>query len=274
MIKLANILKELKSMPNFDGIDTSKPFTMFWSDGDLAPAREGGGPPWLSMKKTISMQINTKLKQIKIFDYDDWSSFKDILRMQQAVKDLIRATPVNDSWKITITMTKLDKNIGSFKVKDFINYDASFTKTIPAAFHGTTTRELKSIQSLGVVPPSATDREMLKWDAFYGPDSQDKTYWSIDFSRAEYYAGHAVQQYKEKGIKSKPIVIEIRDWPISNITADDDFQSNMSQLQLVTALMTGKKIDANNPITSIRSTAQFAIKGRIPANKIVKIHKL
>ena len=168
-------------------------------------------------------------------------------------------------------MTKLDKNIGSFKVKDFINYDASFSKTITVAFHGTTTRELKSIQSLGIVPPSATDREMLKWDAFYGPDSQDKTYWSIDYQRAAYYADHAVESYKKMGIKTKPIVIEVDNIPMSMTTADDDFQSNMSMIQMLTVMQHGK-VDKESAIQSMRMTSQFAVKGRLPASLITKIH--
>lgn len=273
MIKLRDILKELKSIKNLDKVDTTKPYTVIWNNGDLVAMIPGTQPP-LEFSKLIPMNIDTKKKSIQVQDWDDWSSFKDVLRMQQAVKDVLRAKLADTSWKIDVTLTDLEKNIGSITVKDFLNYDATFTKTIPVAFHGTTDRELESIQSLGIAPPSSIDRELLKWDEFYGPDSQDKTYWSIDFNRAEYYAKHAAELYKKKRKKANPIVIEIHNWPISNVTADDDFQSNMSMIQLVAALQKGKKIDTTSPIQSIRSTAQFAIKGRVPANKIVKIHKV
>lgn len=273
MIKLQDILNELKSTKNLDKVNRNKPYTIIWNNGELVAMTKESQPP-LSMSKLIPMEIDELKKSIRIQDWDDWSSFKDVLRMQQAVKDVIRAQIADENWKIDITLAELDKNIGSFKVSDFLAYDATFTKTIPIAFHGTTDKELASIQSLGIVPPSATDRELLKWDTFYGPDSQDKTYWSIDFTRAEYYAKHAAELYKKKRKKANPIVIEIHDWPISNVTADDDFQSNMSMIQLVAALQKGKKIDTTSPIQSIRSTAQFAIKGRVPASKIVKIHKV
>lgn len=273
MIKLSNILKELKSTKNLDKVDRTKPYTILWDNGAIT-AMVADEQPTLTLSKIIPMKIDEKKKSISITDWDDWSSFKDILRMQQAVKDVTRAQIADENWKIDITLTDVGKNIGSYKVSDFLDYDATFTKTIPIAFHGTTDKELDSIQSLGIVPPSTTDRELLKWDKFYGPDSQDKTYWSIDYNRAAYYARNAANLYKKKRKKANPIVIEIHDWPISNVTADDDFQSNMSMIQLVAAMQKGKKIDTTSPIQSIRSTAQFAIKGRVPANKIVKIHKV
>lgn len=273
MIKLLDILLELKAVHNLDMIDTSRRYTIFWNNGDLTAMPPEYSSP-LTLTKLIQLSVDPNKQLVRIADYDDWSSFKGILSNQQAVKDLIRAKLITADWNIEISMTDLKKTIGSFKVKDFLKYDASFTKTIPVAFHGTTTRELKSIQRLGVVPPSATDREMLKWDSYYQDDSADKTYWSIDFSRAEYYAGHAAQLYQNNGISAKPIVVEIRDWPISNITADDDFKSNMGMIQMLASMQKGKPIDLNSPIQSIRSTSQFAIKGRVPANKIVKIHKI
>lgn len=273
MIKLKDILSELKSTKNLDKVNRNKPYTIIWNNGDLIAMIKGARPP-MTLSKMITMVIDETKKSIRIQDYDDWSSFKDILRMQQAVKDVIRAQVADETWEIDIPMTDVAKNIGSFNISDFLAYDASYTKTIPIAFHGTTDRELESIKSLGIVPPSATDRELLKWDDFYGADSQDKTYWSTDFNRAEYYAKHAAALYKKKRKKANPIVIEIHDWPISNITADDDFKSNMSAIQLIAAMQKGKAADTDSFIQSIRSTAQFAIKGRVPANKIIKIHKV
>ena len=272
MIKLKDILTELKSIQNIDKIDTTKSYTIIWNNGDLVAMTPGAMPP-LSLGKMFPMSVEPVQKIVKLQDYDDWSSFKDILKMQQAVKDLLKAKLIDMNWKIDIPMSNVKRNIGSLKISNFLNYNATFSDTIPKAFHGTTDKELASIQKIGVVPPSKTDQEILKWDQFYGEDSKDKTYWSIDFERAKYYAEHAVGLYDRMGIKSKPIVIEINNWPMSMTTADDDFQSNMSMIQMLAAMQHGK-LDKTSAIQSIRMTSQFAIKGRVPASKIVKIHKV
>ena len=271
MIKLKDILKELKSIENIDKVDTTKPYYIIWNNGDLVAMSPGATPP-LSIGKMFPMSVEPSKKIVKLQDYDDWSSFKDILKMQQAVKDMLKAKLIDMTWKVDIPMSDVKKNIGSLKIANFLNYNATFSNTIPKAFHGTTDKELASIQKIGVVPPSKTDQEILKWDQFYGSDSKDKTYWSIDFDRAKYYAEHAVGLYNRMGIKAKPIVIEINNWPMSMTTADDDFQSNMSMIQMLAAMQHGK-VDQTSAIQSIRMTSQFAIKGRVPASKIIKIHK-
>ena len=78
--------------------------------------------------------------------------------------------------------------------------------------------------------------------------------------------------YKKMGIKSKPIVIEVNNLPMSMTTADDDFQSNMSMIQMLAAIQHGK-LDKQSAIQSIRMTSQFAVKGRIPPSMITKVHK-
>jgi hypothetical protein len=271
MIKLRDLLIELKSIQNIEKIDTSKPYTIIWNNGDLVAMSPGATPPMV-MGKIFPMMIKPVDKMIKLQDYDDWSSFKDILKMQQAVKDMLRAKLVDMTWKVDIPMSNIKKNIGSVKIADFLNYNATFTDVVPKAFHGTTDKDLESILKIGIVPPSKTDREILKWTQFYGPDSEDKTYWSIDYSRAEYYAEHAVQMYKKMGIKSKPIVVEVDNLPMSMTTADDDFQSNMSMIQMLAAMQHGK-LDKQSAIQSIRMTSQFAVKGRIPPSMITKVHK-
>jgi hypothetical protein len=272
MIKLRDILKELKSIQNIDKIDTTKPYTIIWNNGDLVAMSPGATPPMV-INKIFPMSVDPVKKIVKLQDYDDWSSFKDILKMQQAVKDMVKAKLIDMNWKVNIPMSNVKKNIGSLKIADFLNYNATFTNVIPKAFHGTTDKELASIQKIGVTPPNKTDQEILKWDNFYGEDSGDKTYWSIDFDRAAYYAEHAVGLYDRMGIKAKPIVIEVDNLPMSMTTADDDFQSNMSMIQMLAAMQHGK-VDKTSAIQSIRMTSQFAIKGRVPASKIVKIHKV
>ena len=270
MIKLKDILKELKSIQNIDQIDTTKPYTIIWNNGDLVAMTPGAVPPMV-INKIFPMRVEPVKKIVKLQDYDDWSSFKDILKMQQAVKDMLKAKLIDMTWQVDIPMSNVKKNIGSLKIADFIQYDATFSKVVPKAFHGTTTKDLESIQKIGITPPSETDKEILKWDKFYGPDSQDKTYWSIDYQRAAYYADHAVESYKKMGIKTKPIVIEVDNIPMSMTTADDDFQSNMSMIQMLTVMQHGK-VDKESAIQSMRMTSQFAVKGRLPASLITKIH--
>jgi len=272
MIKLKDILIELKSIQNIDKIDTTKPYIIIWNNGDLVAMSPGATPPMV-LNKIFPMSVEPVKKIVELQDYDDWSSFKDILKMQQAVKDMLKAKLIDMTWKINIPMSNVKKNIGSLKIVDFLAYDATFATAVPKAFHGTTDKDLTSIQKIGITPPSKTDKEILKWDKFYGPDSQDKTYWSIDFDRAAYYANHAAESYKKMGIKSKPIVIEVDNLPMSMTTADDDFQSNMSMIQMLTVMQHGK-VDKESAIQSMRMTSQFAVKGRIPASLITKIHKI
>ena len=273
IIKLKDILKELKSIQNIDKVDTTKQYTIIWDNGDLIAMTPETAPP-MKFGKIFPMSVDPKKKLIKLQDYDDWSSFKDILKMQQAVKDMMRANLADLTWKVDIPMSDVKKNIGSLKIADFIQYDASFANVIPKAFHGTTSYDLENIKRLGIVPPSKHDNEILKWDSFYTEDSPDKVYLSTDFNRAEYYARHAAELYKKKKIKATPIVIQIDNLPTDRIVADDDFKSNMSMIQLIAAMQTGKQVDTDSYIQSIRGTSQFGYKGRIPASMFTKIHKV
>lgn len=273
MIKLQDLITELRSVKNLDKVDTSKPYRVFWQNGDISAGTfEMSLTPTLS--KIITLSITPNKKTVRIEDFDDWSSFKSILKFQQAIKDVIKLKLINPDWKIEILLSDVKKNIGSGKVSDFLKYDATFVSTIPKAFHGTTSYELKSINKLGIVPPNKNKKTILKWNSFYVEDSKDKTYWTIDFARAKYYAEHATQMYKESGIDTTPIVIEVHNLPIDKVTADDDFRSNMSMIQLLAALEKGGAVDNNSAIQSIRNTSQFAYKGRVPPSMIVKIHKV
>jgi hypothetical protein len=276
MIKLQNILAELRSVKNLDKIDQTKKYTLLWSDGNVSAIvpDDMNSSMMMTMSKQIPLAIDPNKKTISIQDYDDWSSFRDILKFQQAVKDVMKLKLVDSNWTVSIPMSDVKNNIGSGKLTDFLNYNASFTDTIPKAFHGTTEKDLESIKRLGILPPNKATQELLKWTNYYGPDSADKTYWSIDFNRAEYYAKNAANMYKQNKIKTKPIVIEVHNLPADKVAADDDFQSNMGMVQLLAALQHGGKIDNTSAIQSIRNTSQFAYKGRVPASMIVKIHKV
>ena len=272
-MQLRKIISELIDTKNLDKVDKTKKYTVIWNNGHVNAVTKGDPGIIPSLAKSFPIDIDPTTNSIRLIDFDDWSSFKDILKMQQAVKDIIRLKLIDDSWKVSMPMANAEINIGSSKVSDFLKYDSSFTKVIPKAFHGTTVKDMKNIESMGITPPSKTDKEMLKWNSFYSDDSQDKTYWSIDYERAAYYARHAVELYKKHGIRTTPVVIEVNNLPVANITADDDFKSNMSMVQLLMA-MQGKKSDADSYLQSIRGTSQFAYKGRVPASMIVKIHKV
>lgn len=272
-MQLRRLILELIDAKNLDKVDKTKKYTVIWNNGHVNAVTAGSPGIIPSLAKSFPIDINPTTNSIRLIDFDDWSSFKDILKMQQAVKDIIRLKLIDSSWNISIPMSDANINIGSSKVGDFLKYDSSFTKVIPKAFHGTTVKDLKNIELMGITPPSKTDKEILKWNSFYSDDSQDKTYWSIDYERAAYYARHAVELYKKHGIRTTPVVIEVNNLPVANITADDDFKSNMSMVQLLMA-MQGKKSDADSYLQSIRGTSQFAYKGRVPASMIVKIHKV
>ena len=95
-------------------------------------------------------------------------------------------------------------------------------------------------------------------------------YLSTDFDRAQYYADHAAMAYNDRGIDAKPVVLQIDNLPTDRIVADDDFLSNMSFIQMLSAMQTGKNIDPKSYIRYIRSTSQFGYKSRIPWSMISK----
>jgi hypothetical protein len=76
MIKLRDILNELKSTKNLDKVNRNKPYTIIWNSGELVAMTKESQPP-LSMSKLIPMEIDELKKSIRIQDWDDWSSFKD-----------------------------------------------------------------------------------------------------------------------------------------------------------------------------------------------------
>jgi len=281
MIKLKDLLVEYRSVKGLDTFDSSKENVVFWSDGIIMinpekPMDAASAMRTLTSKFTgpISIQVDPVKKFVTIFDYDDWSSFKTVPSFQQAIKDLVRLKLVKPNYGLRIGLSNTTKNLGKSTVNALLKYDASYSNTIPRAFHGTTVKDLETIKRLGLVPPSKNKYSVLKWDAFYTDDSPDNIYLSTDFERADTYARHAVGKYKEIGIKTKPVILQVDNLPIDNVVADDDFRSNMSMVHLMSVFQTGKKVDPDSYMSSIRSTAQFGYRGRIPASKITKIHKI
>jgi hypothetical protein len=277
MIKLLDLLYEYKSVNGLDKFSTTKDNDIVWVDGDVYvnPFNDVELTMQLGLKTVVILKINTSKRTVTIRDFDDWSSFKEINKHQQAIKDLIRLKMIDDRYMLKITMADVQKNLAVNvpTIKTFLEYDASFSKVIPRAFHGTTTHELENIKRLGILRPSQTDSEILKWSAFYDDQSPDTVYLTIDFSRAEYYANHAVETLKNyHGIKAKPIVIQIDNLPVDAVVADDDFKNNMGMISFLQKMRTGKGSDTY--VRSIRGTSQFGYRRRIPPSMITKIHKV
>ena len=212
MIKLLDLLNEYKSVDGLDRFDKSGNNTIFWVDGDVYINPKDFRSLMMQFKAIADIDVDPTKQLVKFRDFDDWSSFKSIQRYQQATKDLVRLKLVDPSYKLEITLTDMKKNLAvrAATIKSFLEYDASFSKVIPRAFHGTTTHELENIKRLGILRPSQTSSEILKWSQFYGDQSPDTVYLTIDFDRAKYYAQHAAQVLKHNyKIKAKPIVIQI-----------------------------------------------------------------
>ncbi len=278
MIKLADILYEYHSVQGIKQYlknlqsDPRISANILWNNGKIVidPNQSDLMTMMSTGQTSVSLRIKPSKKLVRINDYDDWSSFKTVPRFQQAVKDLLRLKLVRPTFKIEIGISDAKAILGKADVKTFLNYDASYVNVIPRAFHGTTAYDLKTIKRLGIVPPSQHEHEILKWKNFYTEDSPDKVYLSTDFDRAQYYADHATVAYNDQGIDTKPVVLQIDNLPTDRIVADDDFQSNMSMIQLLAAMQTGKEIDSKSYMRSIRATSQFGYKGRIPWSMISK----
>ena len=282
MIKLTDLLREYRSTKGVEEYlkalqsDPNKTARVMWHDGDVII--DGNQQDQMQLmtraigRNIVPMTIIPGEKTVKIQDYDDWSSFKTVTRFQQAIADLVRLKLVKPTYKIEIGLSDAKIILGKNDVKTFLKYASDYVDVIPRAFHGTTAYDLKNIKRLGIVPPSKHEHEFLKWKEFYTEDSPDKVYLSTDFDRAQYYADHAAVAYTDKGINTKPVVLQIDNLPTDRIVADDDFQSNMSMIQLLSSLNSGKQIDPKSYLKSIRGTSQFGYKGRIPWSMITKTH--
>jgi len=274
MIYFKDILNELIKVNNIEDIlaakNNNKEMFLYWNNGIV-----GTDPNEIHSMgfNGIGCIVNFKDKLVRFFLMDDWSDFKYILRIQNFIKDLIKASFISKDWKIKIGNEKATKiNLGGSTISDLLKYDASFTKNIPIAFHGTADYYLDKIKKLGILPPKY-DASIKNWETGYLNDSDDKVYLTIDYDRAKAYAEQTVSALENQGIKSKPIIVELRDIPLSFVDADDDFISGVGTLQLLNYLKTGKLTIPKNYIASIRNSSQFAYKGIIPKKHIRKIYK-
>ena len=251
---------------------------VIWSNGKIVvnPTQQDMMDPKMGFLGVLNMEVDHNEKTVKLTPFDDWADTKIALKVQKALKDMIRAKYIDETWKCIIMRDKLTKrSLGSTKVKDIIKQDYSYADVIPFAYHGTSDLFLEEIKSKGLMPREESGQEEI-WDIGYTSKSQENVYLTTDYARAQYYADYTVKALKEKGIKSKPIVVFIENLPTSNIVMDDDLITNMGMLQLLALLHSGKTKEqfaqGASYITGIRQSGQFAYKGRIPASMITKIY--
>ena len=274
-----NYLNELQNAYNKEDLDLAKKnksqIQVSWSNGNLVISPGSLMDLQVLGFNSITVVLDYKNKIIKGFFMDDWSDFKKIKSVQQFVSDLIKIDAIDKKWKIIIGSSKESTKInlgGDFTVDSLLKYNADFSNSINICFHGTSDYFIEGIKKYGLLPSGDTLFGQ-NWDIGYTEKSTERIYLSIDYDRASYYAEHTVDHLKtHEKIESKPIVVEIRNLPINNVVADDDFLTNMGQINLIQYLMAGKKIDPENYIQGIRSSSQFAYNGRISKSLIYKIH--
>jgi hypothetical protein len=269
-----NFINELKSFDHREGKDQ---FAM-WSNGDLVVNPTNDDRLKLGFRNAIYMEIQQDKKTIKITPFDDWADTKIALRVQQALKDMIKSKIIDETWNCIIMQEKtMKRSLGSKKVKDIIKMDYSYVDVIPFAYHGTSDYFLSQIESKGLMPREESGEDEI-WDKGYTNRSQENVYMTTDYARARYYADYAVDSLKDnKDIKSKPIIVQVQNLPTSSIVMDDDLITNMGMLQMLAFLNSGKSKEefarGASYITGIRQSGQFAVMGRIPASMITKIYK-
>lgn len=267
-------LIELLSISNKEDILTAKrnkeKIQIMWDKGNIFT--QFGNTYSFS---TISLVIDFSKKLIRFWPMDDSSDFKFIQRLQNALKDLIKAEIIDFTYIVNITDKKSTiKNIGSIKLKDVLDYNSSFVRKIPFAFHGTTSKYLPLIKKFGLVPLNKLYSLGYEYDVgqnfdkYYTDESEENIYLSIDYNRAADYA-----KLVSNKIGGSPIIVIIKDLDISFVDADDDIINNVRYAQLLNKLA-GNKSDYNHYIDSIKSNSQFSYKGRIPISKIHKIEKI
>ena len=218
----------------------------------------------------VKMVFDDNKKEIEMQPIDDWANLKTIHSIQNAIKDFKKAKMIDDSWTLTVsTKEETERSLGGVSIKDVLKYDASYSRTIPICFHGTTDKNLKTIQKMGIIP-SKHGKGKKNWKKGYIEESKENVYLTMDYERAVYYAEMAAEAHKG----TKPVVIEIKNLPVDNILSDDDYKTigSMSILQMLRAGSNNKR-DKDNYIQGIRNTGQFAIKGRIPPSMLGFVYK-
>lgn len=267
MKKLKHIKKIDELLDSIGKSRVSGKYSVVWSNGVLTYEPTQEELLQLFTKRPVSMRIDENVKTITLMPMDDWSDVKIILRVQQALKDLIRDNTITGDWTVEIgTKGNVAKSFGSNRVADLIKYDAKWQKSIPYIFHGTTTWHLPEIKKTGLQPRSKTEFDP-NWDRHYTEESPEQIYLTIDFERAMYYARHAVDFLKKQGIESSPVVLEIRDMPTKDLVMDDDFKNNQGIMHLLMAMSGSTPKDTYQ--RSLRGSGQVAHQGGIEPEMIV-----
>jgi len=276
MIKLISLVEytDVEEKPIKSAIKNKEEIQILWGNGKIFLPKNIKTNSAKALKDLMSNPIagifNFRNNSVKFIFWDDWSDFKFVNKVKQFLQDMIRLKYITASWKLTIQNPKNTRlSLGGAKVNDLLNYDASYTKTIPFAFHGTSSYFIDDIKRKGIVPNIYLDDEHFNWDKGYTINSNKQIYLTIDYDRAKYYADHCVDHLKDNGIKSKPVVIRIKNLPVDNVIADDDIETNMGMLQLLNMIYHGKK--DKTYISGIRQSGQLAYNGRIPPTMFDKI---
>lgn len=266
----------MKVIGDINSLKSGKEQFVFYCDTAIVIGHDNLTKNVSLMFNSIAFRLDISNKTITVNPMDDWSDIKFIDKYQLGLKELIKLGIITDDYKFTISNNiNTTRSLGSNKVSNILKFDTTFEKIIPYAFHGTTTTYLPSILKNGLNPRSITN-VMKNWDGGYLPDSSTKIYLTIDYDRAMYYAKHAVEAEWKINIKSKPIVIRLKNVPLTNVVADDDYQNNMSKMRLMQLIRTGKEasVGGTEYIESIRNSSQFSIKGTLDIKFIDKVYKV
>lgn len=160
MIKLSKILNELISID-----EIPKDYKIiFWNNGKIFFDYEKN----LQLSfDAIRLYIDKNKKQLQFYSMDDWSEIRQIKKIQQALKDLIKAKIIDLSWTIIIPDKKSTvRSLGSVNIKNILKLDFDFNKYIPYSFHGTSTRYLPYILKNGILARSKT-KTKPNWKSGY-----------------------------------------------------------------------------------------------------------
>lgn len=250
---------------------SDKPYFVVWADGELI--FEPKHDDMIQVRFFVGIHVDPIKKKLTIRPMDDWADQKIIRKVQQAFGDLIRVNAIDKSWTAEIgDATNTKRSLGSMNVGDILSYNADYGHVIPYSFHGTTTHHIDKIMKDGILSRTES-KEKPNWKLGYTERSEGQVYLTIDFNRGKYYAQTAVDALKKRGIDAKPVVIRLKDVPTTDIVVDDDYNSNMSMLNLLQAVHTGKKANKESYIQGIRNSGQFAVKNKVDPKYIEKVYK-
>jgi hypothetical protein len=267
-------------MVSVEGNTPTDEYSVAWSNGRLVMGDATSDPMKVMAKMgssfPIYLRVDPQTRTVRFFAMDDYSEFKFIRRLQQALADLVRVKVIDKDWRIRIGLSEEStrQNLGSTTVGAAIDFNAHYSSVIPRAFHGTNTHVLPEIKSSGLRPRSKTGGAK-NWERFYTDKSDYQVYLTTDIDRAQYYAIKATEVARKAGIECDPVVIRFENVPIKSAVADDDFASNMGMMQLMDMIRTGQGVQdrANKSplVKSIRASSQFAVKSTIPPSMIAEV---